>query len=116
MRRNREFSLASKCSIFILLLVMSCASAYQTFYVVDTEFTAAVTSYNIKYEAASPTLQAKWNKEIDPLILQANTALDVWQASLAAGDSKDKAEIFLALKSQIFTLFQKYDIIKVTEE
>jgi hypothetical protein len=101
----------------LLLLVFACSSMYGTYYTVDKQFTDAVTQYNIKFEAASPTLQARWKKEIDPVIIRANTALDLWKVAIdTEGNISEHQDEFLQLKTTLFDLLVSEGIIEIKEE
>lgn len=97
------------------LLAAGCAGTqvqnqYEAFVVIDKEFTALAEQYNLWYQAATPELQAKWKKSIDPLFLRADELLDIYQTVLLAGaDPAAQVAELRTLKTQILTaLAQRY--------
>ena len=102
------------CFLLVALIVSACASGYKAFMIADQQYTEAVQKYNAYYEIASDTTKAKWNKEIDPWIVKADDALDIWKASLLAGSgSADKQQAFLEIKTKLLQLLVQEGIIKV---
>lgn len=73
-----------------LLAFVSCAQTqvqnqYQAYVTVDKEFTTLTEQYEVWYQAADAETKARWKEKIDPLILEADRLLDVYQTVLLAG-------------------------------
>ena len=101
--------------LFILMAAISCSlSSVQQANVVDQEFTSLVKQYNSAYAVASPVVQERWRDNIDPILLKANNALDVYLSSIKLGssDAMDKYALFLSLKSQLIRILSEEGVFK----
>jgi hypothetical protein len=73
----------------------------------------AMDSYRYQFERQTPEVQAKWTEEINPILLQASTALNTWGE---AQNDYGKEQAFITLQRQAFDLLAKYAIPTTTEE
>jgi len=103
------------CALLCVGLLAGCAgmqvqNQYEAYVVLDKEFTTMAEQYQVWYAAATPELQAKWKKTIDPLFLRADELLDVYQSVLLAGaDPAAQVAELRKIKTQILTaLAQRY--------
>ena len=66
------------------------------------KYAEAAMKYNLHVEAADPETKAFFVKEVDPLWLQANDALDAWEIAIKAGSSgENEIMAYKRIKTQI---------------
>ena len=80
---------------FMLLVTLAMASlqgcattmsAQDTYLAALKQYNAEVERYETYYQASTAEEQAVYKAEVDPLILQAGEALDVWRAAVLLGN------------------------------
>lgn len=68
------------------------------------------------YDQQPPEIQAKWKAKIDPIAMQLDDAMTVWDNSFTNQDDPEaKRQLYMAIKSQLFSLFFKYGV-EIEEE
>ena len=100
--------------LFLLALVVvpSCATTSldtpeKVYMTALDEFTASITKYNAYYDMATAETKAEWKETIDPIIKDANHALDLWGLVLEgkSNDTPDAVKYrYLALKTELLKL------------
>ena len=120
--RLKKFSVFPYVGIFICLLLLwgyllvhGCAtppgiSKYDQALV---KWNDAMDAYRYQFDRQTPEVQAKWTEEINPVLLEASNALNLWGA---AQNDYAKEQSFVALERQAFELLRKYAIPTTTEE
>jgi hypothetical protein len=101
--------------IWVYLLNASCATPPGISHYDQTlvKWNDAMDSYRYQFERQTPEVQAKWTEEINPILLQASTALNTWGE---AQNDYGKEQAFIALERQAFDLLAKYAIPTTTKE
>ena len=105
---------------FVLLVTLSMASmqgcahtmsAQDTYLAALKQYNAEVTRYETYYQAATKAEQAVYKAEVDPLILRAGEALDVWRAAvlLGNGDGSELNAYLDAKNAMIDALAKAYN-------
>lgn len=99
--------------IIALAFVVSCAgmTALQKHTVAMGTHNRIVGDYLLLYDRQTPEIQAKWKADIDPIVRQFDDAMTVWDNSFTNQDDPEaKRQLYLAIKSQLFSLFFKYGV------
>ncbi len=112
--RQRNKSIAV---IIALVFVVSCASmtALQKHTVTMGTHNRIIGDYLTLYDQQAPETKMKWKATVDPIVRQLDDAMTVWDNSFTNQDDPEaKRQLYLAVKSQLFSLFFKYGI-KVEE-
>jgi hypothetical protein len=89
--------------VLALAMVISCTnlrkglekmqtSSKARYYVALDGFVDFTREYNIEYENASSEVQAELKADVDPLIIAADAALDVWKTSIDDGTVSGEQE------------------------
>lgn len=67
--------------------------------------------YLVLYDQQLPETQVRWKANVDPIVRQLDDAMTVWDNSFTnQDDSESKRQFYLAVKSQLFSLFFKYGV------
>ena len=77
-------------------------------------FNAIYETYLDEYDLATPEVQAKWKKDIDPKMADASLALRTWGSALRDGLSLEvKEQLFIHLKNIAWKLLFDSGVVKV---
>jgi hypothetical protein len=117
MKKLWSWSCGSLVAAVIMLLILTNCSMFNTDagwrgYVAATEELATLAqTYNQRFEEASPTAQARWIEEIDPLFIRAETALKTWRLALDVKENpRTQMEVFMQIRRLILI-----NLFEVTE-
>lgn len=114
-----------KLSVFVLFLSMmilsisSCSilqsnlTPNQRYYAALKAFDDNVEDYLAMYKVAPAETQAKWKKNIDPVIKQANTALKAWKQALGTSEEASQEKVWMEVKDQLLAALFQYGIIQM---
>ena len=78
-------------------------------------FNTALESYEAHYQAAPADQQATWRKEIDPVILKADAALDAWGLAVTVPGGNDIAarrEAYGKIKAELWQCLMDAGIVE----
>lgn len=104
-RKVLVFALALVC---VFALAVGCATTMKGKYAQSlASWNDMMDAYRYQHSLQAPEVQAKWDVEITPFLLEASMALDKW--GLAQNDEA-KAAAFIALERQAFALLIKYGV------
>ena len=99
--------------VVVAILMVGCAGMQapdtpeKAYTVVRIEFNKTVTKYLIEKAQQTDDVHAQWTKDIDPVIRDAEMALDAWGMAIDAQDpdmSMDKEQEFLTIKNHLFDM------------
>jgi len=104
----------------LALLFSGCALIRSTdgrkaYAVARTTFNSLCDSYLKAYDEASPEVQAKWKKEIDPQIRRASLALDIWKLSIDTGDEAAQAAVVKKALDELQAALIKTGVVAVAK-
>lgn len=76
-------------------------------------FNNNVSRYLEVYKLSDATTQAKWKKDIDPVVKTASTALDTWKKVLNTSESASKEQVWTDISKELLILLISSGIIQV---
>lgn len=121
MKRTDKILVGVLIAVALACLIMGMVGCAQTwnltpsakYYSALKTFDQNIETYLVQYRAASPETQAKWKKNIDPLILAANQALQTWRLSMGTTSAASKEQAWLTAQRQVMGMLISSGIIKV---
>jgi hypothetical protein len=105
---RRKVLLAAAVLVCVMALAIGCATTMKGKYAQSLAgWNDMMDAYRYQHGLQTPEVQAKWDQEIAPHLLEASMALDKW--GLAQTDQL-KADAYIALQRQAFALLLRYGI------
>jgi len=102
----------------VIIAIAGCATLQgkKAYLAALKKYTQTAEKYEAYYQAASDSQKAKWKETIDPVMLEASAALDVWGLAVVNGTESNEEQLYNEIFSKLLPMLIEAGVIEVKEE
>jgi len=116
MRQYKKYSILIAI-ILLIVFTAGCATLQgkKAYLAALKKYTQTAEKYEAYYQAASETQKAKWKETIDPVMLEASAALDVWGLAIINDTESNEEQLYNEIFSKLLPMLIEAGVIEVKE-